>query len=410
MGKIGDKKVNRKLTAGVIGASSESLYAIEEAKKKGVFTIAVDGSDKAPGLAHADQSEVIDLNDREALFEFFSENPIDFLLPVPVGRILIATGAVNDRFDLPGVGFEATHLSTDKWEFHKHLAEKGLRNAEAILIRKGEDATGLSQMAYPVILKPRFGSGSRAVKTYNSYEVLVADTGQIISEEEDFIAETCKRGTEYGADIFVVNGGFHLILLREKILTPEPYRQCVGYFAIKYCAETEALFSRVSALLRGTIETLGLNNCLMHADILDDGNESFIIEVSPRPSGHYLHNFFTRYATGFDMLGSYIDFAIASRDGKHYEPDYQYKAESMLIKYFDLKEGIVESLPNPEDIMRRDDVVCYNCNLGVGESIGKVTDGRSVMSRGFYVVKAATLEEAVISCEEIEKEFVIREE
>ncbi|MCQ2563590.1 MAG: ATP-grasp domain-containing protein [Mogibacterium sp.] len=396
-------------SAGIIGASNESIYAIEEAKKRGIYTIAVDGNEKAPGLEHANQSAVVDLNDEEALFDYFCKNPIDFLLPVPVGRILVATGAVNDRFDLPGVRFNAAHLSTDKWAFHETLSNKGLRNAEALLVKSNENVSKLADIDYPLILKPRFGSGSRAVKKYGSYAELSEDVGEIVSKEEDFIAETCKKGIEYGADVFIVNGTTHLILLREKILTPEPYRQCVGYFAIEYNRETEELFNRINTLLKGIVDALGLNNCLMHADILDDGREAFVIEVSPRPSGHYLHNYFTRYATGFDMLGSYIDFAIASKERKPFEMDYQYNAKSMLIKYFDLKEGIIEKLPDPETTKSREDVVCYNCNLKPGDSIGMVTDGRSVMGRGFYVVAADTLESAKAICAEIEKQFVIRE-
>ena len=401
--------MREKIKAGIIGASSESLYAIEEAGKKGIYTIAVDGSDRAPGLSAADQSAVVDLNDLNALYDYFGYNNVDFLLPVPVGRILIASGAVNDRFGLPGVGYEAAHLSTDKWAFHTCLAERNLRNAEAVLIASGEGVSGLKDMTYPVVLKPRFGSGSRAVKVYHSYDELRADTGDVISDEEDFIAETCKGGTEYGADIFVVNGKQNLILLREKMLTPEPYRQCVGYFAVEKNEDTAEMFSRVNALLDGTVEALGLDNCLMHADIMYDGNEAFLIEVSPRPSGHYLHNYFTRYATGFDMLGAYIDFAIASGQGESFVLDYEYSAKSMLIKYFDLGTGIVESMPDAEEIRKREDIVCYNCYMKEGDSIGMVTDGRSVMGRGFYVVKADTLADAGAVCAEIENKFTIWE-
>lgn len=397
------------IRAGIIGASSESLYAIEEARKRGIYTIAVDGSDHAPGLGCADKGAVIDLRDMDALCGYFRDEPVDFLLPVPVGRILIAAGAVNDEFGLPGVGYEAAHLSTDKWEFHRRLAERGLRNAEAVLVEHGGDISALEGMSYPLILKPRFGSGSRAVKVYHSFEELKTDTGDIISDDEDFIAETCKGGTEYGADIFVVNGKQHLILLREKMLTPEPYRQCVGYYAVVKNEETAEMFDRVNALLDGTVETLGLDNCLMHADIMYDGEEAFLIEVSPRPSGHYLHNYFTRYAAGFDMLGAYIDFAIATATGGKFEIDYKYNAESMLIKYFDLGVGVVESMPDAEEIENREDVVSYNCYMQEGDSIGMVTDGRSVMGRGFYIVKADTLAAAGDICAEIERKFVIRE-
>jgi hypothetical protein len=87
----------------------------------------------------------------------------------------------------------------------------------------------------------------------------------------------------------------------------------------------------------------------------------------------------------------------------------EYSAKSMLIKYFDLGTGIVESMPDAEEIRKREDIVCYNCYMKEGDSIGMVTDGRSVMGRGFYVVKADTLADAGAVCAEIENKFTIRE-
>lgn len=85
--------MKKRFRAGVIGASSESIYAIEEAKKRGIYVIAIDGSEEAPGLQCADEGHVVDIRDVEAVFSFFDSNPIDFLLPVPVGRILTTSAA-----------------------------------------------------------------------------------------------------------------------------------------------------------------------------------------------------------------------------------------------------------------------------------------------------------------------------
>lgn len=397
------------IRAGIIGASSESIYAIKESRARGITTIAIDGNPAAPGLECADKGYTVDLRDTGAVFEFFDSNPVDFLLPVPVGRILTTAGAVNDRYGLPGVGQRAASLATDKWEFHQILAGAGLRNADAVLVNRKEQIDGLKDIQYPVVMKPRFGSGSRAVKVYKSFEELREDNADAADYDEDYIVETCKPGIEYGVDAFIAGGEFHLILLREKLLTPEPYRQCVGYYAIEQNSETADLFDRVYAVLGGATEVLGLDDCLMHVDIMDDGKEAFIIELSPRPSGHYLHNYFTRYATGFDMLSEYIDYATARARGEEHKVCYTYNAESMLIRYFDLLEGVIEHLPPQEEIEAMEGVFCYNCYMKEGDRLGKVIDGGSVMGRGFYVVKADTLDKCKEICSEIENKFIIKE-
>lgn len=400
----------KQITAGVVGASSESVYAIEEAKKRAIKVFAIDGSADAPGLAYADEGHVVDIRDIDAVFGFFDANPVDFLLPVPVGRILTTSGAVNDKYNLPGVGRKGTDLSTDKWEFHSVLAEAGLRNAEAILVDGRDKIESVQNMTFPIIFKPRFGSGSRDVKAYDSYSEFLEDAKELPLDEEDFIAETCKPGTEYGVDALVIGGEYRMILLREKMLTPPPYRQCVGYYALEKNEKNEDLFSSVDGLLGSSISLLGLDNCLLHADIMYDGREAFLIEISPRPSGHYLHNYFTRYACGFDMLGTYIDFACKEASGGSFDFDYSYRAKGMLIKYFNLAEGVVEQLPDIIEIEQMQGVICYNCKIAVGDRIGRVTDGKSVMGRGFYIVEAPSLEDCLEVCKKVENKIIIRED
>ena len=164
------------MTAAVIGASSESIYVINKAKELGLKVIALDGNPEAPGLKAADASFVVDIRDPQKVFEILDRdgNKPDVVLPVPIGRYLTTTGAVNDKYNLCGVSFDAANVCTDKYEFHKILAEEGLRNAELYLIPAGEENTDIDEIntIYPVIVKPRFGSGSRGVEMFNTPQEL----------------------------------------------------------------------------------------------------------------------------------------------------------------------------------------------------------------------------------------------
>ena len=64
--------------------------------------------------------------------------------------------------------------------------------------------------------------------------------------------------------------------------------------------------------------------------------------------------------------------------------------EKMMIRFFDLQEGIVEKVPDKKDIEKLDGILDYNCNITVGDSLKTVTDGASVMGRGYYLIKADT--------------------
>ncbi|MBQ4284433.1 MAG: hypothetical protein IJB96_10970, partial [Lachnospira sp.] len=162
-------------TALVIGASSESRYAIETAKKRGYKVVAFDGNPDAPGLSWADKGIVTDIRDANNILEHFNSWDMpapSFVLPVPIGRYLTSTGSVNDALGLKGISHKAANLCTDKYEFHCTLADAGLRNGYCMLIPAGDSADILStdNIPLPFILKPRFGSGSRGVYLVENVE------------------------------------------------------------------------------------------------------------------------------------------------------------------------------------------------------------------------------------------------
>ena len=106
----------------VIGASSESVFAINEAKKAGLKVVAFDGNKDAIGLKLADVSYVVDIRDPKNIIEkLMGEYEPIMILPVPIGRYLITTGSINDYYKLDGVSYKAADLCTDKLLFHKKL-------------------------------------------------------------------------------------------------------------------------------------------------------------------------------------------------------------------------------------------------------------------------------------------------
>lgn len=337
----------------VIGASSESIFAIGEAKKLGLTVIAFDGDKEAPGLAAADEAYVVDIRKPEKIYGILDKKGVTrenaMVLPVPIGRYLISAGAVNDHYGLVGLSEKSANICTDKYLFHNLLSESGLRNAKCQLIKSGE--TPQQEPTYPDIVKPRFGAGSRGVWQIDDrkqWENFVKQT----PIEEDYIVETLIEGTEYGVDAMIIDGEFKLVLLRKKMLTPPPARQCVGYFSVLE-PEEEEWRRTVSNYLQQISNILGLTNTILHADIIRrEGNLPFVIELSARPSGHRLHDVFTPLVTGINMIECYIQLIQGKLDTvkEKIENTEKNKAgeESYLIHYFDMESCEVTRIPTEE--------------------------------------------------------------
>lgn len=396
------------MRAAVIGASSESIYGINKAKELGFEVIALDGNPEAPGLIAADKSFVVDIRDPEKVKEILDENRPDVIIPVPIGRYLTTTGVINDTYGLTGVSARASALCTDKYEFHRVLNEKGLRPCELYLVPTGETCLYANELntMYPVVVKPRFGSGSRGVEIYNSPEELQAGFLNSLPFDEDYVIETCIPGPEFGLDGAFVDGKFNLILLRGKENTPPPYCECVGYYSITETTENKDFFEKLRVFMQKVGETLGFENNLIHADIIKDNNGNpFIIETSARPSGHNLHNLFTPMASGVDEVAEFLKLAVPALGKK---PSFEVTAsKAMMIRYFDFENVRVNSVPEGFDLSGRYPVVAWNCNINPGDFLGKVTNGASIMGRGYFCIEAATKDELDKIAREILKEFEI---
>lgn len=369
------------MKAAIIGASIESLHTVKAAQQLGITVVAFDGNKDADGLKAADESFVVDISDEKATIEAVKRSGADFVLTVPIGRYLTTIGAVNEALGMPGITKQMAENCTDKYAFHMKLNQQNLRNCTCYSLP--QEAEKELMVQFPAILKPRFGSGSRGIHYLESKEQLKEALGLI--GEEPYVLEECMEGEEYGVDGAVMDGQFYMVLLRKKNNTPLPNRQAVAYYSVW---EDAAFYHEAYEYMKKVVGALGLNECLLHADLICSKDGPFAIEVSARPSGHNLHNLFTPLATGVDMAKEYICY----RMGKEYSFCPRVKKE-LSIHYFDM-EGMVTHIPTDEELKETGaDMVRWTCTIKEGEVLNTVSDGHSVMGRGYFILETNKKEE-----------------
>lgn len=384
----------------VIGASRDAIHTIKKAKEQGIYVIALDGNPKAEGFAYADEAIEVDISDRDKVCDIIKEIAPDFTITVPIGRYLSTTGYVNEKFGLKGIKYNATELSVDKYLFHKCLQENGLRSIGLKLVNKNTDRTELV-ITYPAIMKPRFGSGSRDVFYIENDSDLEAAYRAALEIEEDFVLEEMVQGIEYGVDGAVIDGKLEITLLRKKQVTPLPVRQAIGYIAVVKKGN-EIIYHRIQEKLHKAVNILGYQNCLIHVDLILQDNQIFIIEMSPRPSGHNLHNVFVPVSTGIDLAEEYIKFML--------EKEHKFLPDNiccMQIRFFDFENVVIKGIPKEEELRNsgRCNLVQWNCNIKIGDIMNKVVNGHSIMGRGFFIVEGDNEEDLIKQSEWILAQF-----
>ncbi len=382
------------MKAAIAGAGEEALHTIRKAHEYGLKVLALDGNPEAAGLREADEALVVDISNEEAVLRALGGAGVDFLLTAPIGRYLTTTGAANDALGLPGISREMAEVCTDKFRFHQRLWENGLRQCRCYGVegnritdadgRESElsGAGGLSarewELSFPAILKPRYGSGSRGIHMISGPGDLEGALRQVFGGP--YVLEECVAGPEYGVDAAVTREGFWMILLRLKENTPPPARQAVGYFSVP---PSDPFYGQVRDYMREAAVCLGLEECLIHADIIRGEKGPFAIELSARPSGHNLHNLFTPLCTGVDMAEQYIRYRMGLSHS--FRPR---QTRSMMIHYFDM-EGRVRRAPEREQVQRnlKARLAAWECRIRAGQVLGPVSDGHSLMGRGYFVLE-----------------------
>ncbi len=297
----------------VLGAGAEQIPAIEAAQSAGLHVVALDRDEAAPGLRIADHGAPIDIASEDEVVSFATEYGPQLVVPAPLGPALTSVGAVNDALSLRGVTRDQCEIFVDKMRFHNHVEHAGLpharlRHAETAL----EIAAAVHQLHLPCILKPTRGSGSRGVTVIPTDAVLAEGIDWHLSERpqgQGTIVEEFLEGREAGVDAIVRDEKVEVVLVRDKFITPLPWRQELGFSAPTTLeSRTQAA---IEAHLRRLISSIGICDGVLHADVLVcAGNEIVVIEAAPRPAGMHVSDLLVPAATGRDLLAESIDILL----------------------------------------------------------------------------------------------------
>lgn len=375
-----------------VGAGKEQLKSIIEAQKMGLKVIALDGNLDSEGLKVADIGEVVDIKNKQEVIHTARRYNIKAVIPSPIGRYLTTVGAVNDALGLIGISEQAAINCTDKVKFNTLIAEANIKCANQVIASSYDEVIcAVKKIGFPCILKPRYGSGSRGVIVIERMEGIEKKVMQHIDNclKEDSIIEELLDGTEVGVDGAVVDSEFILTLVREKILTPFPYRQEIGYIAPARIENN--MIKKIRQEINRLCQVLKLNNCLIQVDIIINENNKIIpIEIAGRPSGLMLSSFMTPYVTGINFLKNGIKLNLG--EDSNFEAEF---LRPVFLRFLDITNGKVLNVPNEEIVNSRKNILKYKCNIKCGDVLREVTCGRDVYYRGVIITTGATMNEAI---------------
>jgi len=283
-----------------VGRRHYLIEYFQKVKPEGSFIVGADMQSTAPAMAIVDKNYIVpalyDHNYIERLLEICKKEKIGAIISLNDLELPLLSNFKNE-FNAIGVQVivsdkRVIDICFDKWRTIEFATKIGIKTPKTYLnlssalmgIEKGE-------INYPLIIKPRWGSGSFGIEIATdmeelnlSYKLLEKKLFRsLLSEvskkdmENAILIQEKIEGTEYGVDIFNNLRGENLsVYIKEKL-------------AMR-AGETDKAVLRNHKAIENICKTISENLCHignLDCDIFESNDGYYLLEMNPRFGGGY---------------------------------------------------------------------------------------------------------------------------
>ena len=203
-----------------VGAGRHQRRAILRAKQLGLRVVAVDRNAEAPGLQHADEAEVVDFIEVDAVIDVARRHKVDGALTVSADRAVPVVAAVAEALGLPGIGTDTAHLMTHKVAMRRKLAQGGVPQPRFAAVRVRREAAPAGEtVGFPAVLKPADSGGQRGLFLLRSFDDLDRHLHAALAESPtgEAIVEEFTDGLELNGLVITRGGEPYTLLLSDRL-------------------------------------------------------------------------------------------------------------------------------------------------------------------------------------------------
>ena len=322
----------------IMGASDFQNPIILKAKEMGLETHAFAWECGDIGEKTADVFHPVSIADKEKILEICQKEQISGITTCGSDFAVVAINYVAEKMGLPGNPTSTTLQCTNKFAMREALKRGGVPVPRFLKVSKDDCCEKeLSEMKFPLIVKPTDRSGSRAIqKVTNAEDLKTAIKNAVeVSFKKEAIVEEYIDGPEYSCESVTKDGVHQTIAITKKYTSGAPYFIEIGH--MQPSDIKKELYPSVVAQIHKALTALGIRNSASHAEfrLQPDGTVQFM-EIGARMGGGCIGSDLTMLSTGIDFLRATIQVAIGE------EPDLTpaHPEQIAKIKFFLTPEDI----------------------------------------------------------------------
>lgn len=339
----------------MLGGSAQQVPAIEAAKEMGYYTVLIDYLPDNPGQHVADKWYQESTTDIDTVYRIAKEEEVNGILPYASDPAALPAAIVAERLGLPTNPAKSVEILGVKHKFRKFLQENGFPCPKTFTFSSDspmeEVIKGVSQLRFPIVIKPTDSSGSKGVTFLSDSDEIkkaIAHADEYSRNKILIAEEFIERGFPdvIGGDIFVEDG--KIILYGDMAALREEENN--GLIPIGEKLPNGLNNSQIKALygeLQKIVTKLGIKSGELNIELLIDKNDvPHFLELGPRAGGNMIPIQLSD-AFGVDLIKANVAAAIgAPANLTPVEPKECY----MTYVLHSLKDGIYAGIEYSDEI------------------------------------------------------------
>jgi biotin carboxylase len=381
-----------------VGAGRHQRRAILQARERGLRVVAVDRNPDAVGLRVADDPEIVDFADVDAVEAIARKHAVAGVLTVAADRAVPVVAAVAERLGLPTIGTSVAHRLTHKIAMRRVLAEEGIPQPPFAAVRGlAEGRAAIESVGLPAVLKPADSGGQRGVFRIDTPGDLESNLHAALAESpgQEAILERFVEGTEMNGIVIARGGNARLVTLSDR-LRPPGIGFGVGWIHLYPASIHSDQLDLAERTAERAVAALGLRDGIAFPQLIaSPGGGVSVVEVAARIPGGQMADL-VRHAVGVDLVEVALRFALGEEIPDELAlPRF---SQPLAIRFLTaspgpLPTGRVRRIGSIEPVLASEGVVQAESYLAEGETIRPVRlDGDR---RGYVIATADTSIEAL---------------
>lgn len=330
-----------------------------------------------PDLAGA---AIVDLADR---------TPIDAIVAADDAGVVTAAIA-SERLGLPHHSPEAAALTRDKLELRRRLAAAEIPQPRFVALGEDDDPVATADaLSYPIVVKPRTGSGSRGVLRADDPDELAVAVGRVrqvatdMGEKGPLVMERFVDGAEAALEAMVVEGRLVPLALFDKPDTsPGPtFEETLLVTPSSLPTETANDIERVVA---ATVDALGLTHGPVHAEVrIDPHGKVHLLEIAARSIGGLCGR-----SLRFGLMGASLEeLILGAALGREFPHARQPRPAGVMMVPVE-RSGVLVAVEGVSEVRALGGITEVEITIPIGTRVDRLPEGDRYL--GFLLATAAT--------------------